>query len=143
MKKMQGFTLVELMIVVGIVAILARLVYPSYQSSIRKTNRSDAINALLDASQKLERCFTSVGKYNDSTRNCRTTVVPSGKTSDKAYYDITIGNVAAATYTLTATAPFASRQYADTSCRTFTLTQAGVRGSTNSAGTAATTPVCW
>ncbi|MBV5274160.1 MAG: prepilin-type N-terminal cleavage/methylation domain-containing protein [Lamprocystis purpurea] len=34
-----GFTLIELMIVVGIVAILAAIAYPSYQSQIRKTRR--------------------------------------------------------------------------------------------------------
>lgn len=141
MKKVRGFTLIELMIVVSIVAILARLAYPSYQNSVRKTNRSDAITTLLDTSQKLERCYTSVGSYNNSTTNCSTTVVASGMVSPKSYYDITV-SAAAATYTLTATAKSTSPQAKDTDCKTFTLTQAGVRDSTNTSN-ASSTGKCW
>ncbi|HDY84707.1 MAG TPA: prepilin-type N-terminal cleavage/methylation domain-containing protein, partial [Methylophaga sp.] len=39
MKK-NGFTLIELMITVAIVAILAAIAYPSYQDSVRKTKRT-------------------------------------------------------------------------------------------------------
>ena len=44
----SGFTLVELMIVVGIIAIVAAVGYPSYQNSVRKTNRVDAMNTIMD-----------------------------------------------------------------------------------------------
>ena len=46
--KTKGFTLVELMIVVGIVAILVALALPSYTQYIRKANRGEAQQLLMN-----------------------------------------------------------------------------------------------
>lgn len=54
-KRNQGFTLIELMIVVAIVAILAAIALPSYQESVRKTKRVEAQAELLDVAQRLQR----------------------------------------------------------------------------------------
>ena len=64
MKKQHGFTLIELMIVVAVIAILAAVAWPSYQNQIRATNRSDAQGALLGLAQAMERHFTENGSYN-------------------------------------------------------------------------------
>src|SRR5262245_57709818 len=45
-KLRAGFTLIELMIVVGVAAVLAMVAYPSYQDSVRKGRRADAIAGL-------------------------------------------------------------------------------------------------
>lgn len=63
MKQQRGFTLIELMIVVAIVAILAAVAWPSYQNHIRATNRADAQGALLGLAQAMERHFTQNGTY--------------------------------------------------------------------------------
>ena len=42
----SGFTLIEVMIVVAIVAIIATIALPSYQDSVRKSRRADAVLAL-------------------------------------------------------------------------------------------------
>lgn len=63
MKKVGGFTLIELMIVVAIVAILAAVAYPSYQEYIARSRRADAKTVLLENAQFLERFYTQNGTY--------------------------------------------------------------------------------
>ena len=53
MVKNQGFTLIELMIVVAIIAILASIAYPSYQNYVQRTKRVEAQTELLAIAQKL------------------------------------------------------------------------------------------
>ena len=45
--RKKGFTLIEIMIVVGIVAILATLATPTFLDSVRKSRRSDGINTIM------------------------------------------------------------------------------------------------
>lgn len=59
----DGFTLIELMIVVAIVAILAAIAYPSYQDSILKGRRAEARTAMLELMQQQERYMTQRGTY--------------------------------------------------------------------------------
>lgn len=63
---MGGFTLIEVMIVVGIVAILAAVAYPSYMDSVRKGWRAEARSALVQEMQQQERYFTQLGKYKST-----------------------------------------------------------------------------
>lgn len=62
-KKQKGFTLVELMISVAIVAILAAVAYPSYTSSVNKGRRADAQNSLLNFAALQERFYSDRGSY--------------------------------------------------------------------------------
>ena len=57
MKKQYGFTLIELMIVVAIIAILASIAYPSYQSSLLDGRRSEGQTALLNIAGRQEQFF--------------------------------------------------------------------------------------
>ena len=59
----KGFTLVEVMIVVAIIAILAAIVIPSYQSAVRKAHRTDAKTALATIAQLMERYNTQNNTY--------------------------------------------------------------------------------
>lgn len=58
MSKSKGFTLIELMIVVAVVAILAAIALPSYQEQVRKSRRAQARADLAEIVQGLERSFT-------------------------------------------------------------------------------------
>ena len=65
MKKQNGFTLIELMIVVAIVGILAAIAYPSYQDSVLKSRRADGQSELLRIQGLMERYYYEEGSYTD------------------------------------------------------------------------------
>ncbi len=62
-RKNQGFTLIEMMIVVAVVGILTAIAIPSYSEYIRRGHRADARAGLLQAQQWLERASTATGVY--------------------------------------------------------------------------------
>ena len=63
MKKQQGFTLIELMIVVAIIGILAAIALPAYQDY---TNRAKASEVVLAASS-VRTCVTEINQSGFST----------------------------------------------------------------------------
>ncbi|MCZ8096121.1 MAG: prepilin-type N-terminal cleavage/methylation domain-containing protein, partial [Acidovorax sp.] len=58
-----GFTLIELMITVAIVAILSAIAFPSYSEFVRRGHRADARAGLLQAQLWMERASTATGVY--------------------------------------------------------------------------------
>jgi len=63
MRRSNGFTLIELMMVVAIVAILTAVAVPSYFSHVSKSYRKDAMGALTGFAQAMEREYTTKGTY--------------------------------------------------------------------------------
>jgi type IV pilus assembly protein PilE len=59
----QGFSLIELMVVVAIVSILAAIAYPSYQEQVRRSRRAEGKALLMEAQAKQERFFTANNSY--------------------------------------------------------------------------------
>ena len=123
-KSQQGFTLIELMIVIVIIAILVAIAFPSYQDSVRKSRRADAEKSLVQTANEMERFYTEKNTYVGATW-------PANVTSDFYTFSITVQSASA--YTLQAD-PAGTAQAAD-SCGILTLTHTGVKG--------AATTGCW
>jgi len=138
-KTMRGFSLIELMIVVAIIALLARIALPSYQEYVRRSARAEARAAIMNMAQLQERNFSDRGTYatvdSSSVAPWAATSYYSGSTYGSRKYDIT---VAATTNTYTITASLVNGA-SDPTCGDLTLTHTGVKGE-NGTGDVAT---CW
>ena len=63
MQRSSGFTLIELMITVAIVAILVSVALPNYQQYVRRGVRSAGQQLLADISQREEQYFLDARQY--------------------------------------------------------------------------------
>ncbi|MGH1471406.1 MAG: type IV pilin protein [Cellvibrionaceae bacterium] len=121
MKKHTGFTLIELMIVVAIVAILAAVGIPSYQQYVTKTKRTDCQGVLVNFSLSMERFFAGNNTYDGAAVGSATTGIPLPTVfpsecpldSGTKTYDLTIEAADASSYVLRATPKAASGQSND------------------------------
>ena len=137
--KAHGFSLIELMITVVIVAILASIAIPSYSAYVLRSHRTDAKSALLDMASLEERFFSTNNSYSQTSTDLG---YPAGglpfNVGLNGYYQITALTVLAATpptagnngtpasYSITASA--VGTQIKDTQCLQFTINSAGQQG---------------
>jgi type IV pilus assembly protein PilE len=67
LAREKGFTLIELMITVAVIAILASIAYPAYTEQIAKSRRAQAKGQLLAAQQWMERFYSENYRYDKNS----------------------------------------------------------------------------
>lgn len=115
----HGFTLLELMITVLVLAIISAIAINSYQEQIRKGRRAEAYSGVSTMQLGLERWRAENPSYACPTSPCVTANYPVLPTSK--YYTFALSGVTATAYTLTATRTAGTPQ-ANDKCGTLTAT---------------------
>ena len=136
MKRIGGFTLIELMIAVAVVGILGAIAFPNYSDHLRKGRRSDAQTALMELAQKQEVFYARNASYTvDMTdlayANTNWNNVEGG--SNKKYYQVKTNAADATSYTLLARPKTGTGQEYDKVLR-FRLRSTGERDHKTSSG---------
>lgn len=147
MHRQQGFSLIELMIVVVILAVLAAIAVPNYQEYLLKSGRSEGQAKLLEVMQMQQRFYSQNQAYTTNLGagglGYAGVAANAAAPSEDGRYLITAAVCAAgipiAACVLLRAAPQGS-QAADAKCSTLTINSRGVKGITGGTGTAAT---CW
>jgi type IV pilus assembly protein PilE len=152
-----GFSLIELMVVVTIMAILAAVAMSIYQGYVVRTNRSAATACMSQYANYMERFYTTNLRYDESFPSSSSTADPvanpvsgatptltldcAGTSQTGNNYAVTVPAVAATTYTIQAK-PVGVQATRDSTCGTLTLNQIGTR-TANSLSTSTILAQCW
>ena len=104
--RRRGFTLLELVIVVVVVAILASVALPGYQDQVRKSRRASAQSHLLDIAQREQQYLLDARSYASTVAALNMSTPPDVS----AYYTIAITTAGGPPPSFTASAtPIASQ----------------------------------
>jgi type IV pilus assembly protein PilE len=143
--KQRGVTLIELVVVIMIIGILAAVAVPSYRNYVVRSQRADAKDALLALASQQEKYYLQCNAYADNIANapsCDDSELQGADSSENGWYDVTIVAADATGFTLEAEATAGENQFQDTECRTFRVTDRGIRTAQDSGG-ADNTEECW
>ena len=135
----RGFSLLELLVAMAILAVLASIALPTYAEYVARGRRFEARAGLLEAAHWMERWRTERGRYDDPANAGQPpTDFPWRQfpRTGNAYYTVSV-LATALTYTITATATHAM---ASDVCQSLSIDETGVRRFT---GAGSTADVCW
>ncbi len=145
MRRLAGFTMIEIVIVMVIVSLLAAVAFPAYLSQVRKSRRADASIVIESLAQEQERFFSRFRTYTSvvaAPESCTGAACGLGQLDNLSrndYYTVTsTGN--GTSFTLTATAR--GTQADDDDCQSMSMNNVGVRSSLDSGG-GDSTDACW
>jgi len=123
MRSSRGFTIIEVMIVVVIIAILASVAIPSYLDYITRSKIQEATSTLLSQRVKMEQYFQDQRTYVGACAGGTVAPLPQGL----KYFDITCTNLTANGYLITAQGPCVAGRDSSMCGFTYTIDQANNR----------------
>jgi type IV pilus assembly protein PilE len=138
MRHASGFTLIELMITIAVIAVLSAIALPSYTDYVTRSKLAEAYAHLSDLRVKMEQAYLDNRRYS-STVAGGTCGIPGGNTptvEGAKYFDFTCVSASANAagdqeYTLTATGRIAE----SLSGIFFTINQSNTKATTVTAAT--------
>ncbi len=137
-NKTQGYSLLEILVVVCIIAILSSIAFPSYQASVRKGRRTDAKSALTDAAALQEKWYFQYNQYTGDEANL------AGSNSPEGYYTVDVQQPCGSANCFLMVATASGVQTDDKDCFKLTLDHTGTRRSYDSSNTETTGSAdCW
>ena len=122
-KRDTGFSLIELLIVVALVAIIVTLSAGGYGHVLNRTHRGDAMRALLRIAGTQERFYLENDRYAGSVSE-----LGLANRSERSFYALSINVEGAASgYRAIASAIAEGRQASDLDCPVLTINATGAR----------------
>jgi type IV pilus assembly protein PilE len=125
--RMQGITLIELMIVVVVIGILAAVAYPNYQEFSARAKRNEARAALLRLATNQERFYMNNNTFTEDLTALGFGTTPTWIT-ETGYYEISVTSATASNFAATARYLQGGREAGK--CLTFSIDARGSKTST-------------
>jgi type IV pilus assembly protein PilE len=137
-ERERGFTLIELMITLVIVAILAGIAIPSYRNYVLRSHRVEATAALLRLAAAQEKFYLQNNTYTTNVGDVNGLAFTDADSTDKydtenGWYEVKVTAADNEAFTLTAAAK--GDQVNDADCTSFGLESSGKK--------TASTDKCW
>lgn len=137
MKKSAGFSLIELMITIVIIAIVTSIALPSYREHVKRTMRTDATSALLRVAAEQEKFYIANNAYTTALADLNI------DGTDDGLYTLAIdSDDVTLTFVASATVKAGESQADDKECARFTIDANGNRIAFDS-GDSENTELCW
>ena len=102
--RSRGFTLIELMIVVAVIAVLGAIALPSYQDYVRKGRRADGRALIQAAALAQEKVRLGAVSYTTTLANLAGACAGSPCNSEQGFYQLTVPAADGVSYSLSAAA---------------------------------------
>lgn len=131
-QTVQGFTLIELMIVIAIIAILSAIAVPQYGDYVRRSQMAEATSALLELRTRMEQFYQDNRNYGVAP-DCGVAMPV------REFFQLTCVTATGQDYVITANG-ILGRSVGNT----YTIDESDVRQTTNYLGTVQAPPRnCW
>jgi type IV pilus assembly protein PilE len=145
--RTEGYTLIELVVVVALVGIVAMLAVPSYRDYVLRAHRTEARAALLSLASAQEEFYLQCNTYTSvleasGATSCAPARMAFPVVTETGRYQVRVTAADSVSWSASAIATAGSPQYEDGACRVLRLNAEGIRASSAADGRATDT-TCW